>query len=172
LNRLATLVVAAGLALGSLGLTACGDSAADDISETSSKPPEVQLPSKLLGLNVGSEDIKSEITETDQPYIDSVGLFSFRQGKNLLQATLQISRFTPEADAESNDFRGAIISRIGTTNPREIRVGDREVFLTSGRNQVVFIWFEERGFFVLTARRDYSFPRTLLRRLLDLDLEV
>lgn len=173
MRRLSAVVLSAAICVGSVGVAACGNSNADDDTEVvSERPPEIQLPSRLLGLTVGAEDIRSELAGADQPYIDSVGLFAFRQGKDLLQATLQVSRFTPEARPEAAAFRGAIISRIGATAPREIRVGDEQIFLTSGRNQVVFIWFQERGFFVLTARRDYAFSRTLLRRLLDLEMRI
>jgi hypothetical protein len=83
-----------------------------------------------------------------------------------------MSRFTSEARPEEGGFRGAIISRIGGTNPRRMRAGDEDVFVTTGRNQNVFIWFQKEGFFVLTVRNDYEFPRTLLRKILDLDIEL
>jgi hypothetical protein len=166
--------VVCGIALSCVGVTttACGGSNGGALAEPQATPPQITIPSRLLGLTVGTEDIKSQIEQADQPYVDSVGLFAFRESKDLLQATMQISRFTTGARPESTEFRGSIISRIGGTAPREVRVDDHEVFLTSGRNQVVFIWFERRGFFVLTIRRDYPFPRLLVRRLLQLDLEV
>ena len=172
MSRWHRVVCGTGLALAVIGTAACGGSDDDALAQAPAKPPEIRIPSELLGLAVGAEDIRSQIDQTEQPYIDSVGLFAFRQGKDLLQATLQLSRFTPGARPESASFRGSIISRIGGTAPREVRVGDREIFLTTGRNQVVFIWFDKRGFFVLTIRRDYAFPRTLLRRILDLGIEL
>lgn len=161
-----------GLCLAAAVTASCGGSGGDASAGVPAKPPEIQIPSRLLGLTVGAEDITSQIDQTDQPYVDSVGLFAFREGRDLLQATLQLSRFTSGARPDTEAFRGSIISRIGGTAPRELRAGDTEVYLTTGRNQVVFIWFEKRGFFVLTVRRDYAFPRTLLRRILDLGLDL
>ena len=171
MSRWRFVVCALGLVLTFVS-TACGGSDDDALAEPPAKPPQIRIPSQLLGLTVGAEDISAQIDEAEQPYVDSVGLFAFRQGKDLLQGTLQIARFTPGARPDSNAFRGSIISRIGGTAPRELRVGNRDIFLTTGRNQVVFIWFDQNGFFVLTVRRDYPFPRTLLRKILDLDLEV
>lgn len=136
-------------------------------------PPSIGLPSQLLGLTVAAENINTALAEgAEQPFVDSVGLFAFREGEDLLQATLQVSRFTEDARPEEGTFRGGIVSRIGGTNPRRVRVGEQDVFVTTGRNQNVFIWFEKKGFFVLTVRSDYEFPRTLLRRILALGIEL
>lgn len=127
----------------------------------------------LLGLAVESADVRERIEEAEAPFVDSVGLFVLRdEDDDRLRATLQISRFTPEARPETEEFRGSIIGRIGQTAPRRIPVGDEEVFVTTGRNQNVFIWFRDRGFFVLTVAREYRFPRTLLRRVLELELTL
>jgi hypothetical protein len=168
-SKVLALVVLCAVAIGSSG---CGGSTSEAQPRTSASPAVVKLPSKLLGLTVGTEDVRSRLRSSEQPFVDSVGLFAFREGKDLLQATLQISRFTPEAKVDSPEFRGSIISRIGGANPRRVRVADENVYLTSGRNQVVFLWFRKHGFFVLTVRRDYPFPRTILRRLLDMHLSV
>jgi hypothetical protein len=162
----------AGLCLVALVSASCGGSESSAATSTPRPPAAIELPTVMLGLNVGREDIASRVTQSEQPYVDSVGLFAFRRGKDVLEATLQVSRFTPEARPESADFRGSIISRIGGASPRQIRIGEQRLFLTSGRNQIVFIWFKKRGFFVLTVRRDYAFPRTLARRLIDMNLSV
>lgn len=165
------LVPAAGLCLALLA-TSCGGG---DVTAADERPREssIVLPSQVLGLTVGTEDISASLEQqADQPFIDSVGLFAFRRGEDLLEATLQVSRFSSSARPEDSEFRGSIISRIGGTNPRLVRAGNQPVYLTSGRNQVVFIWFRDRGLFVLTTRRDYAFSRTLLRKLIELDTEV
>jgi hypothetical protein len=152
--------------------SSCGnDQSSAATRPTSTGPPSIKLPSKLLGLTVLPEDISSSLKQKgQQPYVDSVGLFAFREGKDLLQATLEAARFTPQARPESSQFRGSIVSRVGGTSPRVVRMGSQSVFLTSGRNQVVFLWFKKRGFFVLTVRREFPFPRTILRKLLDMHL--
>jgi len=174
LIRRRTVVPIAGLCLVALTAGACSaNKEATAAPAASVKPPVITLPSKLLGLDVSSQDITKRLQEQgDQPYIDSVGLFAFREGKDLLDATLQVARFTKDADAESSRFRGSIVARIGGANPQNVHVGEQEVFLTSGRNQVVFLWFKKRGFFVLTVRRTYLFPRTILRRLIDMNLSL
>ena len=150
--------------------TSCGGDQTTAAATPRSNPLVVELPSKVLGLTVKGEDIRSKIDSAQQPYIDSVGLFGFRERSDLLDATLEVARFTAGARSSSGDFRGSIVSRIGGANPRQVRVGDQQIYLTSGRNQVVFIWFKSREFFVLTVRRDYPFPRTLARKLIDLKL--
>jgi hypothetical protein len=44
------------------------------------------------------------------------------------------------------------------------------VYLTTGNDQNIFMWFADRGFFVLSVRDDYEFPRTLLRRLVEMEI--
>lgn len=152
---------------------ACGSDGEAAGEELSSPPPpaRVQLPSVLLGLRVEGADVEPRLAEAEAPYIDSVGLFTFRdEDDDRLRATLQVSRFTAEANPESEAFRNSIIGRIGQTAPRRVPVGEEQIFITSGRNQNVFIWFRERGFFVLTVVREYPFPRTLLRRVIGLEL--
>ena len=166
------VVALAGLCLVALLSGACGNDTAADATQTPNVPPVVSMPSQLLGLKVTQEDISSRLDQNDQPYIDSVGLFAFRRGQDVLEATLQVSRFTSDARPEESNFRGSIISRIGGVSPRLVRVEMQDLYLTSGSNQVLFIWFKERGFFVLTVRRDYPFPRTLVRRLIESDLEL
>jgi hypothetical protein len=169
--RLRLLVPLAGVCLGAVLTASCGGGGnADAAASTAQPPPVLRLPSKMLGLNVKAEDIKSEVDTTQQPFIDSVGLFAFRERADLLDATLEVARFTRQAQERSSDFRGSIVSRIGGTNPLLVRFGNQPVYLTSGRNQIVFIWFKKRDFFVLTVRRDFPFPRTLTRKIINLDI--
>jgi hypothetical protein len=171
--RARLLVPIAGLCLVALAAVACGGETSAAATNQSGEPaPSIKLPSRLLGLKVTNEDISSSLQQNQQAFIDSVGLFAFRRSKDVLEATMQVSRFSPGARPEASNFRGSIISRIGGTNPRVVRVGKQSLYLTSGRDQVVFVWFKKRGFFVLTVRRDYAFPRTLLRRILESNPEV
>lgn len=161
-----------GVVLVSLLAAACGGGGG--AATSSPAPPEsaqIAFPERILGLRVEPADIADRLEGAEQPFVDSVGMFTMRED-DLLRATFQASRFTQEARPEDPEFRGAILSRIGTTAPREVRVGDQQVFITSGQNQNVFIWFREQGFFVLTVTREFGFPRTLLRRVLDLGLEL
>jgi hypothetical protein len=125
------------------------------------------VPDNLLDLAVQKEDV-SVVENTKRPFVEAVGLYSLRRD-DLLQATLQISRFTEEADATSTKFRQSVVTQIGSTTPRLFRVGDRTVYLTTGRRQSVAVWWEDRYLFVLSSRDDYETPRGLLRAALDIE---
>lgn len=165
-----TAAAAACLLLVALG--ACGgDDQSEQVSAAAS-PAEVEaagvrLPNVLLGLEVRVEDVSKQFQETKRPWIDNLGLFSLREN-DLVRATLQVSRFNRAADPGSKEFRSAIIDNLGTVRPQEMRIGNTSAFLTTGNDQSIFVWFEGRGFFVLTTHRDYEFPRLLLRRLVEL----
>lgn len=126
----------------------------------------VQLPRQILGLQVAAEDVAKEFEKTKLSYVDSVGLFSMREN-DLVRATLQVSRFNRLANPDSQSFRGLIINRLGTARAEILQVGNTDVYVTSGTDQQIFAWFEGRGFYILTTHRDYEFPRTLVRRVID-----
>jgi hypothetical protein len=99
-------------------------------------------------------------------------LFSFREKDDLLRATLQVSRFNELAEPDVPKFRNSVVANLGSTVPQELRVGEAHVWLTTGNQQLIFVWFQRRSFMVLSIRGDYPFPRTLLRKLLDADIKV
>jgi len=119
---------------------------------------------------VEQEDVGEELDDVERPYVDSVAVFSLREADDLLQATLQVSRFNSRARPDDAGFRGSIVSTVGSTRPREIVVGGRTVSVTSASSQDVFVWFTETGLFVLSISKDFPFPRTLLRGALGLEL--
>jgi hypothetical protein len=131
---------------------------------------EVNLPGQLLGLRVVSENIRSNLSQIQQSYLQGLGLFSFREGNDLLRATLQVGRFNDVADAKKSKFQNAIIGQLGSSVPIRLRVGDRSVYLSTGSDQNIFSWFDEKGFYVLSIRSDYPFPRTMMRKLLKMEL--
>jgi hypothetical protein len=124
------------------------------------------LPSELQGLSVHPEST-SQAEGVKRPYIDGVALFSLRKGP-LLEATLEVGRFSTDADYKKPGFRSTVVAQIGVTVPQELRMGDRAVYLTSGRKQSLAVWFKDRYFFILTSRDDYATPRTLLRTALEI----
>jgi hypothetical protein len=99
--------------------------------------------------------------------VDSVGLYSFREG-DLLQATLQVSRFNSKADVRSAKFRQTLLSQIGGSLPKRVTMGEDTVYLTSGTKQIIAVWFRGRNLLVLAVREDYAQPRALLRAALEL----
>lgn len=163
-NRFVALSLVAAAFLG-----ACGSSGAEEAKGRKLKQlPGNLLPADLLGLEVRRESITANVKEQTQSYLDSVGLYSMRKG-DLLQATLQVSRFAKGVDHRKRDFRQAIITQIGTTVPKSVRMGKHTVYLTTGKQQNVVIWFKENYTFVLTTREEYEQPRGLLREILEID---
>ncbi|MGH7858203.1 MAG: hypothetical protein ACREQY_12840 [Candidatus Binatia bacterium] len=147
--------------------SACSSGSAEISQRTD--PATLRVPSQLVGLSVQQEDVAKELKRVEKPYVDSVAIFSLREDK-LLQATLQVSRFNSLARPGDADFRGSIIATVGSTRPRALTVSDRTVYATSAASQDVFVWFTRNGMFVLSISNDFPFPRTLLRRTLDLEL--
>jgi hypothetical protein len=132
-------------------------------------PARVQLPSQILGLTVTQENVDERLSPIKKStYLDSFGLFSMRQ-KDLLQASLQVGRFNTTARQLNQGFERQIVGLMGTSNPREILVGKKTVFTTATNRQTIFVWFAGRGFYVLTARNDYPFEFTLLRKLISME---
>jgi hypothetical protein len=158
---------ALGLALGVLMVAgaACGGNAnavgGRDGSGVRAIPDDL-VPGELMGLTVTAEDMSETIAGTERTYLDGVGLFALRE-KDLVKATLQVSRFNDDADYDNNGFRRALVNQIGGTNPRLVRLGDDSIFLTTGTKQRIFVWFEDAYMFVLAVRDDFDRPRGLLR---------
>jgi hypothetical protein len=126
-----------------------------------------QLGEHVLDLSVQSETARVKALKgVSRPYVDSIGLFSLRSGEQL-EATLQVSRFTKRADTKSAKFRDSVIRQIGSTEPEQFRMGDRRVWLTTGRRQSVAVWFNDAYLYILSVRDDYAQPRTLLRTVLE-----
>ncbi len=124
------------------------------------------VPTELQGLKVSPEEIGGA-TEVKSPFVEKVGLFSLRQGE-LLQGTLQVSKFAANADSEKSRFRLSVVQQIGSTVPKPYRMGDRTVYLTAGKRQSIAVWFEGPHFFVLSTRDDFGQPRALLRSALEI----
>lgn len=134
-------------------------------------PVSVEVPSQILGLSVTQEDVSDQVFPfKNRSYLDTFGLFSMREG-DLLRATLQMGRFGQVAEEGDDIFRRQIIGLMGTSTPREILVGDRAVWSSTGSQQSVFAWFEGRGFYVLTVHKEFPFELTLLRKLMSLEQE-
>lgn len=124
------------------------------------------LPSELLGLSVQAEDISGTIASEQQTYVEATTLYSLRSDE-LLQATLQVSRFNSDADADSPKFRSSLLNQIGGSRPRSVRLGRDTVYLTSGTKQQLATWFRGEHLLILATREDYPMPKSLLRRALE-----
>lgn len=125
------------------------------------------LPPEIVGLQVKREDIADVLDATKRPYLDEAGLYSLREG-DTLQATLQIGRFAEGVDHTSKEFRDKLLTTVGAGSIRELRLGGRQVYLTTGDRQQVALWFDGPHLLVLSTREEYTTPRTLLRAALEL----
>ncbi len=130
------LVTAATSAGCSNGSTPILGTRAKDIGEL----PGDLVPAELLGLPAKQEDIKGALATTKRAYIDSVGLYSFRRDE-LLQATLQVSKFNDDAKWQTPKFRRSVVGQIGGSVPQRVRIGDDTVYLTSGTKQTLAMWY-------------------------------
>lgn len=168
-RRLTAGVLVAVLAVLTAG---CGGDDAPAAATKIELLPKDLLPAQMAGLRVASEDIEGTVKGAKRrSYLESAGLYSFRTEDDLLQATLQVSRFSDEARFKDRDFRQSVLLQIGSTVPRSFRMGDQTVYLSTGKRQNVVIWFKDEYLFVLSTREEFGRPRTLLREAIDLDLE-
>jgi hypothetical protein len=103
-------------------LAACGEGS-EAVERRPASKAVVSLPSQVLGLKVVEENVTSDIRGVSGTYVDSVGLFSFREGNDLLRATVQIGRFNEVAEPRKQRFRDAIIAQLGATTPTRLRIG-------------------------------------------------
>lgn len=130
----------------------------------------IGIPTQILGLKVQSEDISKQTVDIKRSYADSLGMFSMRES-DLLRATLQVSRLSRIARPQSRSFRRSIVELLGGSTPVQFQVGETTVYSTSGNKQNIFAWFDGRGLFILSVHQDYEFPRTLLRKVVALDIK-
>ena len=170
IRRPASVLLA--LAVAAAGLAGCGrsDAAADPVAGKKVKVLEMSsLPAEILGLAVQREDVAGSVARVNSTFVEALGLWSLRSD-DLVQATLQVSRFSDGARYDEADFRQSVVNQIGSARPRTFRLGKRTVYLTTGTKQSIAVWFKGAHLFVLASRSDYDEPRTLLREVLEIDL--
>ena len=166
MRRVLAVVLALGIALPA---ASCGgDGSRNDAAPITPTSADL-LPSTILGLKVKRENVKSRVAGVKRSYVESAGLYSLRDGKEL-QATLQVSTFNDKADIRSRAFRQAIVDQIGSTQPRAFRMGNQTVYLTASKRQAVAVFFKQHSFAVLSTLDTYDQGRALLRALLEIDL--
>lgn len=151
----------------SVGFAGCSDG--DGQAEATTDGLDVLdadfVPEELFGLSVETEPLPESIENVEGSYLEAVRLYGLRD--DALVATLQVGRFDPDADFRSEGFRRALLEQIGGTRPREIRVGDQTVFLTTGVRQNLAVWFSNQHMMVLGIREEFTRPRGLLRSALE-----
>ncbi len=168
---ISTLRRATGLALVALFLAgaACGnDRVAGTAGDKIEQLPADYVPSELLGLPVTREDMTDTVSRSQDAFIDAVGLYSMRRD-DLLQATLQVNKFRSNAPMDKAGFRTSLVNQIGGSRVQSFRMGDSTVYRTTGRKQVISLWFKGDVLFVLSVRDTFETPRTLLRQALEIE---
>lgn len=148
---------------------ACGGGGAGDEGRDGEKVAALAgtfIPAEVLGLNVTTENTKDYVDAVNRSYMDEFGLYAFRKG-DLLQATLQVIKFTEDANYEDPKFRGQLVTQIGSSKAQPFRMDETEIQLTTGTKQQIGIWFKDRYMFVMSIRDEYLQPRTLLRTVLE-----
>lgn len=167
-------VVAVSVVVGCLSVTgACGRSKPAVVPTTAEQQPlevaEDLVPGDFFpGLSVTTEDVAElEKKAGSTSYLASTRLWAVRAGEHL-RATLQVSRFVPDARPEDEAFRERIVGQISSSGSRERVLGGQAVFATSANQQPLYIWFRGPSLFVLSVAADYPEPRAVLRRTLEL----
>lgn len=170
-GRTGRLRLVAVISIATVGLAGCGGGGDTERQRAVEQIDEGILPDELVGLTVAREDIKKQLRNIERPYLDTLGLFSFRRDE-LLQATLQVSEFAEDARWRSGEFRRSIARQIagsGASLP-QFRIGGRTVFMTGDSRQITAVWFDQRLMMVLVTRTDFTQPRALLRELITIDI--
>lgn len=166
-------LLALSIVLGCLSVAAgCGRSKPAVVPTTAEQQPlEVRpdlVPPNLAGLTVTTEDVTElEKKAGSQSYLASTRLWAVRAGDHL-RATMQISRFVPDARTEDEGFRQRVVGQISSAGSHERLLGGQTVFATSANQQPVYIWFRGQSLFVLSVAADYPQPRAVLREALEL----
>lgn len=154
-------------ALAVLVAPACGESKRD-VEANLQEIPATHMPPALLGMKLEPEKA-AELVKSGgkQPYVKEIGLFALRR-EELLQATLQVSRFTAEARVDDPQFRATLAQQVSASEPQVLRMGQHQVYMSAGQKQSLVVWFKEHTMFVLAIRQEFEQPRALLREALEI----
>ena len=163
-----TLVRVGALLLLAASLAGCGNGKVEGTLGNKVKQLESPAPPPdMLGLTPQSEDVSKLISTVSDLYVNAVSIYSLRKD-DVVQATLQISRFNSKARPNDPDFRKALVTNLGGSEGTPTTVGKDTVFITQGTRQRVAVWFRSKNVFILTTRDDYDMPRALLRESLQI----
>jgi predicted small secreted protein len=163
-----TAARAAALLLVAASLTACGGGKVQGTLGRNVKQLDSPAPApEILGLKAQSEDVSKLISTVSDLYVNAVSIYSLRKD-DVVQATLQISRFNAKARPNDPEFRKTLVTNLGGSEGTPTTVGKDTVFITQGTRQRVAVWFRAKTVFILTTRDDYDMPRALLRESLQI----
>jgi hypothetical protein len=145
----------------------CGTAAfGEGVAGKAIKPLDKAVVSgSVIGLRVSEEDIAGAVRKFQRSYADRVSMYGFRGDNDLLEATLQVSRFNDATKLKSSRFRAGLVTQIGEANPQVLRVDDVDIQVTRAHGQRLYLWVSGRYVLVLSVRDDFKRPRDLLRNL-------
>jgi hypothetical protein len=157
----------------SFGAVACGKSKPSPntvgLSGKAIKPISADLvPAAVLGLQTSQEDVSKALAGGQRSYVQTTSVYSFRKD-NLLEATLQVSRFLDSAQWKSAKFQNTLVAGVGGVQATQVRVGNDIVFLTAANQQRIAVWFKGPYVFIVATREDFGQPRALVRKLLEIN---
>lgn len=164
--------IAVGIAVAVFVAPACGGGG-DSTATKARRIAEISeqlVPGEVLGLVVGKESVSKVLRGARRPYIEAVALYSFRKDE-LLQATLQVSKFAADTDVDEQ-FQRTVAGQIVSTGADlpTFRMDDRTVYFGGNAKQSIAVWFRGRYMMILASRSEFDRPRSLLRALIDLDI--
>lgn len=124
------------------------------------------VPSTIHGLTASKQDVAGPLKEAgDRAFVSDVNFYSLRDGDRL-KATLEVARFTPDAETTSRAFQLKVAAQVGETAPRLRRLGDDLVYVSSGNRQTYYVWFRGLHLVVLGVPTEQTTGRALLREAL------
>lgn len=157
----AAAAVVAALLLAGCGQQALGGTAGKDIKVL----PASTVPGTLAGLTVKPEKVTKALQKAKHSYVNAVGFYSLRKGK-VVQGTLQVSQFGPEARLEQASFKERIVQEASPGAATGVNVGGKIVQQSAGTKSTVSIWFSKERMVVLTVLNTYTGARGLLEQAL------
>ena len=123
------------------------------------------VPDGIEGLKVAQQDVSDAVQRSRQAYVDAFSLYGMRTPDDLLEATLEVTRFNPDAAYKTEQFRQSVVGQIGSSKALPVRMANTTVYQTTGKQQEISVWFQDRYLFVLSVRSDFAQPRALLRQM-------
>jgi hypothetical protein len=168
LRPLTLLATTAFVAVGAL-TSACGNSpkpaaiAGGKVTLLAKPAP----PDHLLGLTVHPEDMTHQMQAIPLTYVESTALYSLRRD-DVVQGTLQVSRFNGESAYQNDKFRQAFLVQLSGTAPQAYKLAGQTVYQTNSLRQRLAVWFEGQNVYVLSTRDEFDHPRDLIRAALAL----
>jgi len=155
-------IALAGLAVVAALATSCSTGAGSvSVHAIAPLPPGV-LPPTVAGLTVVDEPLNPALYPTRPSFVDAVAFFSLRLDR-LAEATLQLDQLRNLPVVRKSSFEEEVADDVGVTTPVALHLDGVPVWVSSGLDQQLWVWFKPGYLAVLAVRTGYPFPRSVLR---------